>query len=373
MPETLDTLENPIQEYAWGSRTVLAELLGRPAPAEKPQAELWIGAHPAAPSRLPSGESLQKHIAADPGATLGPAAVAAFGPRLPFLLKVLAIAAPLSLQVHPDRAQAERGYAAETAPPGDPSRNYKDDWPKPELLCALSDVHALCGLRDPADSARLLEKVPSLRPVADLLAAGDLRAAVETLLTWPSPDEAVAEAVAVAPGPYPGLAERYPGDMGVVVAMLMHEVRLAPGQAMYVPPRVPHAYLSGTAVELMAGSDNVLRAGLTAKHVDVPELLSVASFDPAEPEVLEPVRDDGEAVYRTPAPEFRLSRIDAGAGAALPAGGPQLLLCIEGTARLRRGDRTVELARGQAAFAADRGGPVQVTGSGTLFRASLPA
>lgn len=366
-------LDNPIQEYAWGSHTVLAELLGRPAPTERPQAELWIGAHPGAPSRLAGGESLQEHVAADPGATLGPAAVAAFGPRLPFLLKILAIAAPLSLQVHPDRAQAERGYAAETAPPGDPSRNYKDDWPKPELLCALSEVHALYGLRDPAESARLLGKVPSLRPVADLLADGDLRAAVEALLTWPSPDEAAADAVAVAPGPYPMLAERYPGDMGVVVAMLMHEVRLAPGQAMYVPPRVPHAYLSGTAVELMAGSDNVLRAGLTSKHVDVPEVLSVASFEPGEPAVLEPVRDGREAVYRTPAPEFRLSRVDAGAGAVLTAGGPQLLLCTGGAARLRRDGATVELRRGQAAFAPHRGGPIEVTGSGTVHRASLPA
>ncbi len=372
MLDTLETLDNPIQEYAWGSHTVLAGLLGRPAPTERPQAELWIGAHPAAPSRLPSGESLDEHITADPDATLGPAAVAAFGRRLPFLLKILAIAAPLSLQVHPDRVQAERGYAAETAPPGDPSRNYKDDWPKPELLCALSDVHALCGLRDPADGARLLARAPSLRPVADLLAGGDLRAAVEALLTWPSPDEAVAEAVAVAPEPYPMLAERYPGDMGVVVAMLMHEVRLAPGQAMYVPPRVPHAYLSGTAVELMAGSDNVLRAGLTSKHVDVPELLSVASFEPAEPAVLEPERADGEAIYRTPAQEFRLSRIDAGAGAVLPAGGPQLLLCTDGTARLRRDGRTVELRRGRAAFATHRGGPIEVTCSGTVFRASLP-
>ncbi|GAA4614446.1 mannose-6-phosphate isomerase, class I [Actinoallomurus liliacearum] len=368
----MHVLENPVQEYAWGSHTVLADLLGRPSPTERPQAELWIGAHPAAPSRLPAGASLGEHIAADPEGALGPAALARFGPRLPFLLKVLAIAAPLSLQVHPDREQAERGYAAERTPPGDPARNYKDDWPKPELLCALTDVHALCGLRDPGESAELLGKVPALRPVADLLAAGDVRAAVRTVLTWPDADRVVPEAVAVAGEPYASLAERYPGDTGVILAMLLNEVRLAPGQAMYVPPRVPHAYLSGTAVELMAGSDNVLRAGLTPKHVDVPELLNVASFDPGRPDVLDPVRTAGEEVYLTPAPEFRLSRVDAAAGAVLPAGGPQLLLCTEGRVELRRGGDATELTRGRAAFAEHRGGPIEVTGSGTLFRASLP-
>jgi mannose-6-phosphate isomerase len=368
----MHVLENPVQEYAWGSHTVIADLLGRPSPTERPQAELWIGAHPAAPSRLPAGPSLEEHIAADPEGTLGPAALARFGPRLPFLLKVLAIAAPLSLQVHPDREQAERGYAAEQAPPGDPARNYKDDWPKPELLCALTDVHALCGLRDPRESAELLGKMPALRPLVDLLTAGDVRAAVRTVLTWPEPERVVPEAAAVAGEPYSSLAERYPADMGVILAMLLNEVRLAPGQAMYVPPRVPHAYLSGTAVELMAGSDNVLRAGLTPKHVDVPELLTVASFDPGHPDVLDPVRTAGEEVYLTPAPEFRLSRVDAANGVVLPAGGPQLLLCADGRMELCRDGRTTELTRGRAAFAEHRGGPIEVGGSGVLFRASLP-
>jgi mannose-6-phosphate isomerase len=158
--------------------------------------------------------------------------------------------------------------------------------------------------------------------------------------------------------------------MGVLVAMLMNEVRLSPGQALYVPPRQPHAYLSGTGVELMAGSDNVLRAGLTPKHVDVPELLRVASFEPGEPDVVEPVRGQGEDVYPAPPPEFRLSRV--GDGVVLPAGGPQLLLCAEGTVRLRRDGRELGLRRGEAAFAGHRGGPVAVTGSGTAFRAALP-
>jgi mannose-6-phosphate isomerase len=357
-------LDTPLQEYAWGSRTALAEFLGRSAPSARPQAELWVGAHPVAPSRLASGQPLSEHIAADPEAALGPDAVAAFGPRLPFLLKVLAVAEPLSLQVHPDREQAERGFAAERTPLGDPARNYKDSWPKPEILCALSEFHALCGIRD--DAAALLARIPSLRPLAD----GDLDAAVRALLTWPSPEKAVAEAAAVAPEPYASLAARHSGDMGVVVAMLMNEVRLAPGQALYVPPRVPHTYLGGTGVELMAASDNTLRAGLTPKHVDVPELLAVASFEPARPCVVEPVRRGGEDVYPAPAEEFRLSRV--GAPAELRAGGPQLLLCAEGTVRLRRDGEVTELRRGEAAFAAHRGGPIELTGAGAIFRASLP-
>jgi mannose-6-phosphate isomerase len=368
----MQLLDNPIQEYAWGSHTVLADFLGRPSPSERPQAELWIGAHPGAPSRLPSGEALGDHIAADPEATLGPDSVAAFGPRLPFLLKVLAVAEPLSLQVHPDREQAARGFAAETGPAGDPARNYKDDWPKPEILCALTDFHALCGLRDPGESAGRLSGVPALRPVTERLAAGDLRGAIETLLTWPpdSAKEVVAEVGAALPEPYASLATRHPGDMGVVVAALMNEVRLRPGQALYVPPRQPHAYLNGTGVELMAGSDNVLRAGLTPKHVDVPELLKIAAFEAAEPYVIASAHTGGEEVYEAPAREFRLSRL--GGGTVLPAGGPQLLLCAEETVRLRRDGEEIPLRRGEAVFAGDRGGPIEVAGPGTVFRAALP-
>jgi mannose-6-phosphate isomerase len=369
----MELLDNPIQEYAWGSHTVLARFLGRPAPTEKPQAELWIGAHPAAPSRVRSGASLDEVIAADPEATLGPDSVAAFGSRLPFLLKVLAVAEPLSLQVHPDREQAERGFAAERAPEGDPARNYKDDRPKPEILCALTDFHALAGLREPGESAELLSRVPALSPVVELLRAGELRGAVEKILTWPSPKDVVAEAAVVSPEPYASLAAKYPGDMGVIVAMLLNEVRLLPGQALYVPPRRPHAYLSGTGVELMAGSDNVLRAGLTPKHVDVPELLSIASFEPGEPDVIEPEERSGEEVYVTPSPEFRLSRVDAAGRPVLRGSGPQLLLCAEGEVRVSRDDETFDLRRGNAVFVEHEGGPIQLEGAGILFRAGLPS
>jgi mannose-6-phosphate isomerase len=192
------------------------------------------------------------------------------------------------------------------------------------------------------------------------------------LLTWPSPKEVVASVAEVAPEPYPSLASKHPGDMGVIVAMLLNEVRLLPGQALYVPPRRPHAYLSGTGVELMAGSDNVLRAGLTPKHMDVPELLSVVSFEPGEPDVISPEERQGEEVYVTSAPEFRLSRLDAAKRPVLAASGPQLLLCAEGEARVSRGTETFDLRRGDAVFAGHEGGPIRLEGTGTLFRACLP-
>jgi mannose-6-phosphate isomerase len=379
----MELLENPIQEYAWGSRTVLAELLGHPAPTARPQAELWVGAHPSASSLLRGGHSLAEHIAADPGAVLGPATAAAYGARLPFLLKVLAVARPLSLQVHPDPDQARRGFAAEQergVPVDAPDRSYRDGRAKPEILCAVTDFAALCGFQDPGSSAALLDSldIPALDPVVAALIRADLRTAVELLLTWPEAGRAGLVAEVTARSPYDWHAEParlYPADMGVIVALLMNHVRLAPGQALFVPPRQPHAYLGGVGVELMGNSDNVLRAGLTPKHVDVGELLSVAAFESARPTVLAPVhRDDGGADYPAPAAEFRLSRYtvgaDTGAGhLLLSAGGPQLLLCLDGEVTLR-GDTELRLRRGSAVFAGYGGPPLSLAGSGVVYRAT---
>jgi mannose-6-phosphate isomerase len=374
----MERLTNPIQEYAWGSYTVLAELLGQPVPSDKPQAELWIGAHPSAPSRLADDTTLADRIAEDPSGTLGDQVVAAYGRRLPFLLKVLAVDQPLSLQVHPDRAQAERGFADEErrgTPVGDPARNYKDSWPKPEILCALTDFEALCGFADPNESAALLGGlgIEDLRTVVATLAAGDLKAAIASLLGWPEDERAELVArVAAAVTDRPWLAEMvrlYPGDMGVVVALLMNHVRLAPGQALYAEPGVAHCYLGGAGVELMANSDNVLRLGLTVKHVAVDELLSIASFAPRSPGVTESLETGVEEhLYPTPAPEFRLSRIDVAGPVGLSGGGPELLLCMDGKVRLS-GELT--LHRGEAAFVAAADPPVTLDGSGTVYRATV--
>ncbi|MQA77067.1 MAG: mannose-6-phosphate isomerase, class I [Streptosporangiales bacterium] len=385
-------LANPVQPYPWGSRTVIAELLGEPVPAPGPQAELWLGAHPRAPSRV-GGIALSEVIADDPGSTLGAAVTAEFGPRLPFLLKVLAADSPLSLQVHPSPAQAREGYAGEEAagvPVDADHRNYRDDWPKPELICALTDFDGLCGFRDPESSRRLFELLVRhgarvLRPYADALEPGaDLGALVARLLTAdPAHADALVTEVARASASVSesgeadlawavDLAAAYPGDPGVVVALLLHHVRLAPGEALYLPAGNLHAYLHGAGVEVMAASDNVLRGGLTGKHIDVPELLRVLDARPVDVDVLRPRVDGAEAVYDTAARHFRLSCIDVSAEpVTLPGGGPQILLCVAGTAEVRAGDEHVTLRGGRAAFVGAATACAVLSGSGRVYRATV--
>jgi mannose-6-phosphate isomerase len=411
----MDRLQNTVRPYAWGSTTALPELLGE-QPTGEPQAELWMGAHPGAPSLVDRGDgpvALSEVIAADPEGELGPAAVAAFGPRLPFLLKLLAADRPLSLQVHPDLAQAGAGFADEEArgvPRDAPHRNYKDDRHKPELLAALTPFEGLCGFRPAAGAAELLTAldVDGLAPYVDILRASPEEAALREVLTAVlSADReeiagtvrhaaAAAARLADAAGPEPGryaadyaayaaVARHYPGDPGLLAAMLLNFVRLKPGEALYLHAGVPHAYLSGLGVEIMANSDNVLRCGLTPKHVDVPELLRVVRFEATAPEVMVPeADDDGAEVYRTPVGEFRLSRHVLAAGGAprrLEASSAQIVLCTDGAVVLVDDasapaspedpeGRELPLARGRSVYL-PAGARPRVSGEGTIFRATV--
>ncbi|MEU6374078.1 mannose-6-phosphate isomerase, class I [Streptomyces sp. NPDC046909] len=381
----MDRLDNTIRPYAWGSTTAIPALLGV-APSGEPQAEMWMGAHPGAPSRTGRG-TLVEVIDADPHKELGEAAVTKFGPRLPFLLKILAAGAPLSLQVHPDLAQAKEGYEDEERrgiPVDAGHRNYKDANHKPELICALTEFDGLCGFRDPNEAAELLAGlgVDSLKPYVDLLRAHPEDAALREVLTAVlGADRAetartVGEAAAAcarlggAYAPYADIAHHYPGDPGVIAAMLLNHVRLQPGEALFLGAGIPHAYLSGLGVEIMANSDNVLRCGLTPKHVDVPELLRIVRFEAADPGVLRPeASPDGEEVYETPIDEFRLSRYvlpEGGAAHDLTRATPQILLCTAGT--VRAGEH--ELTPGQSVFV-PAGEKAEVTGTGTVFRATV--
>ncbi|MEV6010240.1 mannose-6-phosphate isomerase, class I [Streptomyces sp. NPDC051976] len=400
----MNRLTNTIRPYAWGSTTAIPELLGTP-PTGEPQAELWMGAHPGAPSRIDRGAgpvALDAVIAADPRAELGEAAVKRFGPRLPFLFKVLAAGAPLSVQVHPDLAQAQAGFAAEETrgvPLDAPERNYKDANHKPEMLVALTPFDGLCGFRRPADAADLLDGlgVHSLAPYADILRAHPEDHALREVLSAVLSAEpeamaatvtAAAEAAArLADDPanpyaadyaaYAKTAHSFPGDRGVIAAMLLNYVRLQPGEALYLGAGVPHAYLDGLGVEIMANSDNVLRCGLTPKHIDVPELLRVVRFASGDPGVLRPeAGPDGEELYAAPIDEFRLSRYVLAAGAdarALDPATPQILLCTHGQAELRDGaGNTLTLGRGESAFV-PAGERTELTGEGTVFRATVTA
>ncbi|MFF5434552.1 mannose-6-phosphate isomerase, class I [Streptomyces griseofuscus] len=381
----MDRLDNTVRPYAWGSPTAIPQLLGV-EPTGEPQAEMWMGAHPGAPSRTARG-TLAEVIDADPERELGKETVARFGPRLPFLLKLLAAGAPLSLQVHPDLKQAREGYADEErrgVPIDAPHRNYKDANHKPELICALTEFDGLCGFREPAHAAELLAAlgVDSLKPYVDLLGAhpeeAALREVLTAILTADRADMArtVAEATAACArlggdhAPYAGLAHQFPGDPGVIAAMLLNHVRLQPGEALFLGAGVPHAYLDGLGVEIMANSDNVLRCGLTPKHVDVPELLRVVRFEAGDPGVLRPeAAPDGEEVYETPIDEFRLSRYvlaEGGAAHGLTRDTPQILLCTAGS--VRAGEH--ELGPGQSVFV-PAGEQAVVSGAGTVFRATV--
>jgi mannose-6-phosphate isomerase len=377
---------------------VIARLQGREAPSPGPEAELWIGAHPAAPSTIEeTGVALTDVIAAAPAEVLSAPVVAQFGPRLPYLLKLLAADEPLSLQAHPDAAAAAAGYAAEEAagvPRDAPHRRYVDPYHKPELLVAVSEFRALCGFRDPAESARTLAglRVPGLAPVVARLRAGDIAGAVGWLLqpggtrigAGPVGGEPVvdpAEVVAAAAG-RPGyrlvgeLAAGHPGDPGVLIALLLHQVTLAPGEGVYLPPGNLHTYLGGTGVEVMAASDNVLRGGLTGKHVDVPELLRVVRFEPVPDPVLQPVPvAAGVVTWPVPVPDFALYRVRLDPGVpevelALP--GPRIVLGLTGEVRVDDGAAAVTLHPGEAAFGAGRpAGALRFVGQGDAYVATV--
>lgn len=404
----MQLIRGAIRNYAWGSRSAIAEFTGRPAPTAHPEAELWLGAHPGDPARLegPRGEtSLLDAIAEDPQAQLGSAVRDRYGDVLPFLVKVLAAEEPLSLQAHPSAEQAVEGYQREDrrrVPLKSPMRNYRDRSHKPELLVALSDFEALAGFRPAARSVALMRalEVPGLEPFIGLLAdqsdASSLRALFTTWITAPQPDldvliPAVLEgavsyirsgATEFAPEfrAVLELGERYPGDAGVLAALLLNRISLKCGEGIFLPAGNLHSYLQGMAMEVMANSDNVLRGGLTPKHVDVPELLRVLDFTPVVDARVRTRRDGIELVYETPTAEFAASVLildgdDLGHEVDVPSchDGPQVLVCTEGSVIVRAKSDEVLMQRGAAAWVAADDGPIRLeaTQPARLFRATV--
>lgn len=357
----MELLRGAVRPYAWGSRTTIAAMLGNPTPAPHPEAELWIGAHPGDPATVVTRDersSLLELIDAAPREQLGAECADRWQERLPFLLKILAVEEPLSMQAHPSADQAAVGWKREEAagiPRGASNRNYPDPTAKPELVCALSEFHALAGFRDPHSTVELLRTIetPGLTQYTDLLAAqpdaDGLRALFTTWITLPQPalDALLPEVLDACVwhvkdhGEYDSecrtvleLGERHPGDAAVLAALLLNRITLSEGEGIYLPAGYPHLYLSGTAVEVLANSDNILRCGLTPKHVDVPELLRVLDFGCGPTPVLHGERDEAAAVYRTSADEFELSRLEWDVAdpmvAELDSRGPQIVLCTRG-------------------------------------------
>jgi mannose-6-phosphate isomerase len=384
---TVYPLTGVVRPYAWGSRTVIAELQGRPTPSDGPEAELWLGAHPGDPSTVtgPDGPaSLAALIEDDPKGQLGSEVAGEFGPRLPYLMKVLAADAPLSLQAHPDAEYARRAFAEQEADPSAP-RNYTDAHHKPEMLVALTPFEALCGFRDPVAAADALAalSLPALDQVVTALRTGvdGLASAERTLLTWPAADRAdlISSVVARTGSPLVrSLAAHYPGDPGVLVALLLNHVRLAPGEAIWMPAGNLHAYLSGAGIEIMAASDNVLRGGLTPKRVDVDELLRVLRFEVLDDPIL-PASEEapGIVTWKVPAREFALYRIRLDGTrppTVVPALGPRVVLGTSGSVFVAEDHGTpVEVGPGLAAFAPADAGPITVAGVGEVFIAAVPA
>ncbi len=368
-------LDGVIRPYAWGSRTAIPALLGVP-PTSLPAAELWYGAHAGDPSGV-GDSTLDKLIAAEPEPLLGSSVVQKLGPQLPFMLKVLAAETALSIQVHPNLAQARAGYAAEDArglPRDAPQRNYKDANHKPELLCALTEFQALCGFRPVSETLRLLDAL-SLAWLRDVLARDGLRAAFTALLSLDEP-EPLADAVVAGLPRLAGTewaevgdaltraARDFPGDVGIALALLLNFVRLAPGEAIYLAAGNVHSYLSGTGVEIMANSDNVLRCGFTPKHVDVAELLRITDFS----ELAEPRWPAVDGAFHVPVPDFALSLVGGAATLTDPA--PRIVLPVDAPARVAGETAVVELDRGRAAFIGADEAVVSVQGSGRIFVAS---
>lgn len=384
-----------MQYYDWGSSTSLASLQGRPVPSPHCEAELWFGAHPDGPAKVHTDGRrvpLAEWIEADPEGRLGAAVVARFGAELPFLLKLLAVARPLSLQVHPDSEKAQEGFARERRGSGvpDQERRYRDARHKPELVCALSPFHALQGFRpwpeiqERLRGAGVYGGLPGLEALAERPAPETGRALLESLLTVePRAGSALVRgAAAWAQGSEDPslawlvrLAEAYPDDPAALAPLFLDFVELQPGQGLYLPPGELHCYLEGFAIELMASSDNVVRAGLTSKPVDVPELLRLTRFAPrpAQPLDAEPT-SAAEAVFAPPVSEFRLSLIRTGAASAhrVPASGSlEILLCVEGRACV--GADGSELRAGTAAVVPADAGAYSVRGEAVLYRAWVPS
>lgn len=394
-------LKNSIQEYAWGSRTAIPELLGQSVPADKPQAELWMGAHPKAPSQVfvdGLWRSLPEVIQESPEETLGQEVAARFSNKLPFLFKVLAAAKPLSIQAHPNKEQAGQGFARENElgiPLDAPHRNYRDDNHKPEIICALTPFWALNGFRKIEETLSLLEeaRIPGLVEIVLFLRSHPNRDGLKKffnhLMTTDSGKQGkiVEQTVNYAEKRTHEepvwtwmikLNEEYPGDMGVLSPIFLNLIRLEPQQAMYLPAGELHGYLEGVGIELMANSDNVLRGGLTPKHIDVQELLAVLNFTDGDLNILSPKNlTPGEAIYSTEAEEFVLSviRINKAAPFSSPRDrSVEMMMCTEGEVSvtdLRAGNIT-RLTRGISIIVPAAVEQYSIEGDGILYKAAVP-
>ncbi|MHA0872187.1 mannose-6-phosphate isomerase [Enterobacter pasteurii] len=386
----MQKLINSVQNYAWGSKTALTDLYGIANPNNLPMAELWMGAHPKSSSKIEdaSGQarSLREVIDADKNALLGSKVAHRFG-ELPFLFKVLCADQPLSIQVHPNKKASEIGFAKEKAagiPLDAAERNYKDPNHKPELVFALTPFLAMNAFREFSEIVSLLQPVAGAsKAIAHFLENPDADALSELFASLLSMQgEEKSHALAVLKAALRGqqgepwdtirvISEFYPDDSGLFSPLLLNVVKLNPGEAMFLFAETPHAYLNGVALEVMANSDNVLRAGLTPKYIDIPELVANVKFEakPAGELLTQPVKNGAELDFPIPVDDFAFALHDLSAAEATVAQeSAAILFCVDGEATLRKDDQRLVLRPGESAFVPANESPVLVSGSGRLAR-----
>lgn len=395
----MERLDGARQRYDWGSVTALPDFLGLP-PDGDPWAELWFGTHLAGPTRA-AGQTLAEYISRDPHRLLGEDVVRRFGPRLPFLLKLIAPDRALSLQVHPDLERAQAGFARENAaglPLDSPSRSYKDANHKPEMVLALTRYEAVAGFRAPRRAAEVLAGLscPLARRMRRTLRLNPTRFGIRQAFTELVNDETrptdgeIADLVdelttrlveGASPSPRVDsnaveMSRAFPGDPGVPAALLLNPVTLRPGEALFVPAGCVHAYVRGLGVEVMASSDNVLRAGLTHKPVDVPEMLACVDYVAAPPVRPAPeYLSRATRAYYAPVDDFELlvtTVVPADGRVQVAGRGPRIVLGIEGAATVTTPAGQETLTRGQAVFVGADERTLAVEGEGAVIQADVP-
>lgn len=391
-------LDNPVQEYAWGSRTFIPELLGKPFPAEKPQAELWMGAHPRGTSKvlwegrwLPLSDLIQK----DPSGILGKTNAAKFSNRIPFLFKVLAASRPLSIQAHPNQTQALQGFERETRegiPLDAPHRDYRDASHKPEILCALTPFWVLKGFRTVNEIRSILHRL-GFAGVDSFCSCGEGEDALRSIfsaffaVSREQQKRLVSELVSAAGQQGASdpvfawitrLQQHFPYDIGVFGPVLLNLIRLEPGEALSIAAGELHSHLDGAGIEVMANSDNVLRGGLTEKHVDIQELVRTLSFLPDQSRILRPpMQGPAEWFFPMGAEEFTLSRIALEPGVLYQSPlerSIEIMICSQGKVEVSDmgTGKSLTLFRGTSVMVPALVKGYRLAGAGTVYKAAAP-
>lgn len=388
-------LKNVIQNYSWGSKKSISDLFGVRNAKHEPQAELWMGAHPNGCSKVAeTGELLSDVISQDNNAMFGSYTTFRFG-ELPFLLKVLAAESPLSIQVHPCKEKAQKGFERENKqgiPIQAANRNYKDANHKPEMVYALTFYKAMNGFRPIDDIIALFEQAQIDALAGEVAALKDqpnthgLKTFFSAIMSLQGKrkEAALSELYQAQQKPAKTsmareamqysieFTQHYKDDIGLFAPFMLNTIELAPGEAMFLHSETPHAYVKGTGLEIMASSDNVLRAGLTSKYIDVPELINNTKFTPIDPDniKLSPILKEGRLSYPIPVDDFGfdiLSATDKNQSQFLRSA--EILFCIEGRATVTVDDRQLSLKAGESVFISYSSHSYQYQGNGVLARA----